>query len=144
MTGIGRYTVDCCNLCQVQIRFWILATLPRSFRLLDFLLGFLSVVVSRMQLSRFSCQLHCFPKAGFQKIKVRFYQYFVEYLKTNDCNVFFVDWSPLNQSPCYPGAVWNARHVGVCTAQLVDRIKDMGATNIHVIGFSLGYHTVCV
>ncbi|XP_066142114.1 pancreatic triacylglycerol lipase-like isoform X1 [Euwallacea fornicatus] len=63
-----------------------------------------------------------------------------EYLKTNDCNVFFVDWSPLNQSPCYPGAVWNARHVGVCTAQLVERIKDMGATDIHIIGFSLGAH----
>ncbi|KAL1490867.1 hypothetical protein ABEB36_011552 [Hypothenemus hampei] len=63
-----------------------------------------------------------------------------EYLKSNDYNIFAVDWSPLNQSPCYPAAVWNARHVGTCTAQLIDRIKDMGAKDIHVIGFSLGAH----
>ncbi|KAF7271111.1 hypothetical protein GWI33_015973 [Rhynchophorus ferrugineus] len=61
-----------------------------------------------------------------------------EYLKTNDYNIFAVDWSPLNQAPCYPAAVWNSRHVGTCTAQLVDRIKDMGASDIHIIGFSLG------
>ncbi|XP_030755422.1 pancreatic triacylglycerol lipase-like isoform X3 [Sitophilus oryzae] len=63
-----------------------------------------------------------------------------EYLKTNDYNIFAIDWSPLNKSPCYPAAVWNARHVGTCTAQLVDRIRDMGAKDIHVIGFSLGAH----
>ncbi|KAH1017512.1 phospholipase A1 member A [Dendroctonus ponderosae] len=64
----------------------------------------------------------------------------IAYLKTSDYNIFAVDWSPLNQSPCYPAAVWNARHVGTCTAQLVDRIRDMGAVDIHVIGFSLGAH----
>ncbi|XP_060527852.1 pancreatic triacylglycerol lipase [Cylas formicarius] len=63
-----------------------------------------------------------------------------EYLKTKDYNIFTVDWSPLNQSPCYVGAVWNARHVGACTAQLVQRIRDMAAEDIHVIGFSLGAH----
>ncbi|XP_050310460.1 lipase member H-like [Anthonomus grandis grandis] len=63
-----------------------------------------------------------------------------EYLKTNDYNIFAVDWSPLNKSPCYPAAVWNSRHVGTCVAQLIDRIRDMGAENIHVIGFSLGAH----
>ncbi|CAG9760473.1 unnamed protein product [Ceutorhynchus assimilis] len=63
-----------------------------------------------------------------------------EYLKKNDYNIFVIDWSPLNQSPCYPAAVWNARHVGTCVAQLIDRIKDMGAEDIHVIGFSLGAH----
>lgn len=72
-------------------------------------------------------------------MSVKYYsKLFPAYLKTNDFNIFAVDWSPLNQSPCYPAAVWNARHVGTCTAQLVDRIRDMGAVDIHVIGFSLG------
>lgn len=53
-------------------------------------------------------------------------------------NVFAVDWSNLAQSPCYPGAVWNSRFVGKCSAQLVDRIRELGARDIHVIGFSLG------
>ncbi|XP_018564368.1 uncharacterized protein LOC108905824 [Anoplophora glabripennis] len=63
-----------------------------------------------------------------------------EYVKTRDFNVFAVDWSPLNRSPCYIGALINVRHVGTCTAQLVQRIRELGGTDIHVIGFSLGAH----
>ncbi|CAH1990234.1 unnamed protein product [Acanthoscelides obtectus] len=63
-----------------------------------------------------------------------------EYLKTQDNNIFTVDWSPLAQGPCYPGALWNIRHVGKCSAQLVERIREFGAEDIHVIGFSLGAH----
>lgn len=63
---------------------------------------------------------------------------FLEYVKTRDFNVFAVDWSPLNRSPCYIGALINVRHVGTCTAQLVERIRELGGTDIHVIGFSLG------
>ncbi|XP_015838834.2 lipase member H-A [Tribolium castaneum] len=58
--------------------------------------------------------------------------------RTTDLNIFFVDWSSLAAGPCYPAAVWNTRHVGECTSQLVDRIKELGAKNIHLIGFSLG------
>lgn len=35
-------------------------------------------------------------------------------------------------------AVHNTKHTGACVAQLVERILDMGSTDIHVIGFSLG------
>ncbi|XP_057670438.1 lipase member H-A-like [Diorhabda carinulata] len=63
-----------------------------------------------------------------------------EYLRTKDFNIFTVDWSPLNQSPCYLGAVINIRHVGTCTAQLVERLLELGNTDIHVLGFSLGAH----
>lgn len=34
--------------------------------------------------------------------------------------------------------VHNIKHVGACTAQLVNRIRDGGGVDIHVIGFSLG------
>ncbi|VEN41306.1 unnamed protein product [Callosobruchus maculatus] len=63
-----------------------------------------------------------------------------EYLKSQDYNIFTVDWSPLGQAPCYVGALWNIRQVGKCSAQLVERIKELGAEDIHVIGFSLGAH----
>ncbi|KAJ8966503.1 hypothetical protein NQ317_019648 [Molorchus minor] len=63
-----------------------------------------------------------------------------EYLKTTDYNVFTVNWSPLNRAPCYVGALINVPHVGTCTAQLVERIRQMGGEDIHVIGFSLGAH----
>ncbi|CAG9864880.1 unnamed protein product [Phyllotreta striolata] len=61
-----------------------------------------------------------------------------EYLKTKDYNIFVVDWSPLNQSPCYLGALLNLPHVGACCAQLIQRLLDVQNFDIHVIGFSLG------
>ncbi|KAJ8935331.1 hypothetical protein NQ318_016624 [Aromia moschata] len=63
-----------------------------------------------------------------------------EYVKTTEDNIFAVNWSPLNRSPCYVGALLNTKHVGTCSAQLVERIREMGGTDIHVIGFSLGAH----
>ncbi|CAH0555101.1 unnamed protein product, partial [Brassicogethes aeneus] len=63
-----------------------------------------------------------------------------EYLKTTKYNIFTVDWAPLAKSPCYLGAVHNARHVGSCTAQLIRQIRNAGAKEIHLIGFSLGAH----
>uniref|UniRef100_A0A1A9VIC5 Lipase domain-containing protein n=1 Tax=Glossina austeni TaxID=7395 RepID=A0A1A9VIC5_GLOAU len=48
------------------------------------------------------------------------------------------DWSKLSLSPCYMSAVYNTRHTGACVAKLVERILDTGASDIHVIGFSLG------
>lgn len=61
-----------------------------------------------------------------------------EYLQRGDYNLFFVDWAVLGPAPCYPSAVHNTRHVGVCIAQLVARIRESGNEDIHVIGFSLG------
>lgn len=61
-----------------------------------------------------------------------------EYFKIADYNVFYVDWSVLAPSPCYPMAVHNARHVGKCVAQLIETILQIGNDRIHVIGFSLG------
>ncbi|RZC34100.1 uncharacterized protein BDFB_009704, partial [Asbolus verrucosus] len=61
-----------------------------------------------------------------------------EYLKTTDLNIFAVDWASLAVGPCYPAAVWNTRHVGKCTSQLVERIRELGAEDIHLLGFSLG------
>jgi pancreatic lipase-related protein 2 len=62
-------------------------------------------------------------------------QYFVQ---GENMNIFFVDWASLAIGPCYPAAVWNTKHVGECTSQLVERIRELGAKNIHLIGFSLG------
>lgn len=63
-----------------------------------------------------------------------------EYLKKGSYNLISLDWHRLATAPCYPVAVYNVPHVGDCLAQLVDRLRDYGATNIHVIGFSLGAH----
>lgn len=63
-----------------------------------------------------------------------------EYLKKAPTNVISVDWHRLAAGPCYPAAVQNVPHVGQCLAQLIDRLKDYGARDIHVIGFSLGAH----
>lgn len=51
-----------------------------------------------------------------------------------------MDWEKLCPGPCYPSAVYNTRHVGVCVAQLVERLRDLHITDIHLIGFSLGAH----
>ncbi|XP_031841941.2 uncharacterized protein LOC116431104 [Nomia melanderi] len=64
----------------------------------------------------------------------------MEYLKTYDYNLISVDWHRLASAPCYPIVVRNVPHVGDCVAQLIERIKDVGATDIHTIGFSLGAH----
>lgn len=63
-----------------------------------------------------------------------------EYLKRYDYNVIAVDWHRLATAPCYPIAVQNVPHVGDCLAQLVERLRDEGAVDVHVIGFSLGAH----
>ncbi|CAD1472999.1 unnamed protein product, partial [Heterotrigona itama] len=63
-----------------------------------------------------------------------------EYLKTYDYNVIAVDWHRLATAPCYPIVVQNVPHVGNCLAQLIERLRDVGTVDIHVIGFSLGSH----
>ncbi|XP_025159613.1 uncharacterized protein LOC105190890 isoform X3 [Harpegnathos saltator] len=63
-----------------------------------------------------------------------------EYLKKGGYNIIAVDWHRLAAAPCYPMAVHNVPHVGDCLAQMIERLKDYGATDIHVIGFSLGAH----
>uniref|UniRef100_W8B6W0 Pancreatic lipase-related protein 2 n=1 Tax=Ceratitis capitata TaxID=7213 RepID=W8B6W0_CERCA len=61
-----------------------------------------------------------------------------EYLMRDEYNIIYVDWAILSPGPCYMSAVHNTKHVGACVAQLVERILEMGTTDIHVIGFSLG------
>ncbi|CRL03999.1 CLUMA_CG017117, isoform A, partial [Clunio marinus] len=63
-----------------------------------------------------------------------------EYLRDDAYNVFYVDWSNLSMTLSYPSAVRSIEHVGNCTAELVNRLRDAGGsdTDIHVIGFSLG------
>ncbi|KAG7199611.1 hypothetical protein KM043_014214 [Ampulex compressa] len=63
-----------------------------------------------------------------------------EYLLKAELNVIAVDWHRLATAPCYPLAVHNVPHVGDCLAQLIDRLRDLGAADVHVIGFSLGAH----
>lgn len=64
-----------------------------------------------------------------------------EYLKRDqDHNLIAVDWHRLATGPCYPVAVHNVPHVGSCLAQLINRIRETGAEDIHAIGFSLGAH----
>lgn len=62
----------------------------------------------------------------------------LEYLQRDLFNIFFVDWFNLSSSFYYPAVVHNIKHVGECTAQLVNRIRDAGGEDIHMIGFSLG------
>ncbi|KOC69214.1 Lipase member H-A [Habropoda laboriosa] len=62
------------------------------------------------------------------------------YLEIYDYNVIAVDWHRLATAPCYPIVVRNVPHVGDCLAQLVQRLRDAGTQDIHVIGFSLGAH----
>lgn len=54
--------------------------------------------------------------------------------------MFFVDWYNISEThvTCYPAVVHNIQHVGKCVAQLVDRIRELSAREIHIIGFSLG------
>uniref|UniRef100_A0A0A1XTJ9 Pancreatic lipase-related protein 2 n=1 Tax=Zeugodacus cucurbitae TaxID=28588 RepID=A0A0A1XTJ9_ZEUCU len=61
-----------------------------------------------------------------------------EYLMRDEYNIIYVDWAALSPGPCYINAVHNTKHVGACVAQLVERILEMGTTDMHVIGFSLG------
>ncbi|XP_036329852.1 uncharacterized protein LOC118741994 [Rhagoletis pomonella] len=61
-----------------------------------------------------------------------------EYLMRDEYNIIYVDWAILAPGPCYLSAVHNTKHVGACVAQLVERILEMGTTDMHVIGFSLG------
>ncbi|XP_015116438.1 uncharacterized protein LOC107040733 [Diachasma alloeum] len=63
-----------------------------------------------------------------------------EYLRKGSYNIIAVDWHRLAVAPCYPIAVHNVPHVGDCLAQLIERLRDNGATDIHAIGFSLGAH----
>lgn len=63
-----------------------------------------------------------------------------EYLKKSEYNVISVDYRRLVVAPCYLVAVRNLPHVGECLAQLIERMKELGASDIHVIGFSLGAH----
>jgi len=63
-----------------------------------------------------------------------------KYLKRGGYNLIAVDWNRLANAPCYPVAVHNVPHVGDCLAQLIERLRDYGAEDIHVIGFSLGAH----
>ncbi|KAI8119938.1 hypothetical protein FF38_07176 [Lucilia cuprina] len=62
----------------------------------------------------------------------------MEYLAKGEYNIFYVDWSKLAPGPCYMSSVHNTKHAGACIAQLVERILDLGSSDIHVIGFSLG------
>lgn len=63
-----------------------------------------------------------------------------EYLKKAKSNLIALDWHRYASGPCYPIAVHNVLHVGRCLAQLIQRLRECGASDIHVIGFSLGAH----
>jgi len=60
------------------------------------------------------------------------------YLDKGQYNIIAVDWSRLCPAPCYPSATYNAKFAGICIAQIVDALRMDGASNIHIIGFSLG------
>ncbi|XP_069686188.1 uncharacterized protein [Periplaneta americana] len=62
------------------------------------------------------------------------------YLKEGEYNVIAVDWSRLGPGPCYPTAVYNARFVGKCIAQHIQTLRLLNASDIHLVGFSLGAH----
>ncbi|ETN66330.1 hypothetical protein AND_001885 [Anopheles darlingi] len=63
-----------------------------------------------------------------------------EYLARGSYNLIYVDWSELASGSWYPSVVSNTPHVGTCIGQMVKRITEAGASDVHVIGFSLGAH----
>lgn len=63
-----------------------------------------------------------------------------EYFDRGNYNLFFIDWKELARAPCYPSAAHNTKYAGQCIGQLINRLRDGGTTNIHIIGFSLGAH----
>lgn len=66
-----------------------------------------------------------------------------ELLRREDCNVVVVNWLT-GAGPPYTQAVANTRLVGAMTARLVSqfiRIGGVQASQVHVIGHSLGAHT---
>ncbi|KAB0794898.1 hypothetical protein PPYR_11737 [Photinus pyralis] len=63
-----------------------------------------------------------------------------EYFKSGKLNVILIDWSDYAKGPCYPAAVWNCRMVGNCLSQLIDAIRCISTSNVHLLGFSLGSH----
>ncbi|XP_049940349.1 phospholipase A1 member A-like [Schistocerca serialis cubense] len=62
------------------------------------------------------------------------------YLRRGGHNVLSVDWTALSPGPCYPMAAHNARFAGRCLAGLVRALTTRGATDVHVVGFSVGAH----
>ncbi|XP_034946317.1 pancreatic lipase-related protein 2 isoform X2 [Chelonus insularis] len=63
-----------------------------------------------------------------------------EYLLREECNVIFVDWEKLAAEECYLHAIWHTTYVGQRVAEVIRKLRDTGAEDIHVIGFSLGAH----
>ncbi|KAK4875511.1 hypothetical protein RN001_011933 [Aquatica leii] len=63
-----------------------------------------------------------------------------EYFKRSNINIFMIDWEYLARGPCYPAAVLNCRITGKCVAKLIDAIRQISNSTVHVIGFSLGAH----
>lgn len=62
------------------------------------------------------------------------------YLDKGEYNIIAVDWSRLSPGPCYPSAVYNTRFTGKCIAEMVEALRLDGASDIHLVGFSLGAH----
>ena len=63
-----------------------------------------------------------------------------EYLLKGPHNIIALNWPKLSAGPCYFVVAHLVPHVGQCLAQLIHRLRDFGATDIHPIGFSLGAH----
>ncbi|KAK5644838.1 hypothetical protein RI129_006138 [Pyrocoelia pectoralis] len=64
-----------------------------------------------------------------------------EYFKnSNLVNVILINWSEYGKGPCYPAAVWNCKMVGICLSELIDAIRNISKSDIHLLGFSLGSH----
>ncbi|VVD04615.1 unnamed protein product [Leptidea sinapis] len=64
------------------------------------------------------------------------------YLECCNYNIISLDYNKLALEGCYIEAVYNTQLVGMCTAQLIDHLVDLGLRlkDFHVIGFSLGAH----
>lgn len=66
-----------------------------------------------------------------------------EYLASSrSMNLISVNWPKLAKGPNYLAAVGKANHVGQCVAQFIQGLIDLGAKDLHLIGFSLGAQVV--
>ncbi|EDW88949.2 uncharacterized protein Dyak_GE19008 [Drosophila yakuba] len=60
-----------------------------------------------------------------------------------DYNVLSLDYPKLAYEPCYTEAVHNAKYVGLCTAQFLQKLIEDGLVrteDLHLIGLGLGAH----
>lgn len=67
---------------------------------------------------------------------------FIAFVRSNEFNLFLVDYSPVSRAPCYVSLVYNIRYIGRCLAKYMNVLHDAGLqpNTVTCIGHSMGAH----